>query len=123
MKNKPFQKKRMPSDRDDYFYVQKGTEARATWITVKVPNWVKPGMLVKIGPQDHKLPRIITLTTVNTTNHGIGRTIHTQLSSCVALVVRVDKEKDYLDIIWKDEVGRFVPGTDFKIELPSSPEL
>lgn len=41
----------------------------------------------------------------------------------VALVVRVDKEKDYLDIIWKDEVGRFVPGSDFKIELTSSPEL
>jgi hypothetical protein len=122
MRNKPFQKKRIPN-RDDYFYVQKGTETRATWITVKVPDWVKPGMLVKIGPQDHKLPRIITLTAVNSTKQAIGRTINTQISSCVALVVRVDKEKDYLDIIWKDEVGRFVPGSDFKIELTSSPEL
>lgn len=126
MKNKPFQKKRSSPDRDDYFYVQKGTEARATWISLDIPSWIKPGMLVKIHPSDfsNQTPRLAPLIQFTVKNpNRLPRSISTGLSSCVVLVVKIHQDEKGLDVIWKDEVASFNPGTDFKFSSATEPEL
>lgn len=127
MKNKPIEKVRRTSE-DDYFYVQKGTEARATWISLDIPSWIKPGMLVKIHPSDFsnqtlRPAPLIQFTVKNPNPNHLSRSINTGLSSCVVLVVKIHQDKKGLDVIWKDEVASFNPRTDFKFSSATEFQL